>query len=299
MQAIVKKGLKKSYYKIEQNLDGRVKGKILIGNTVKQNHFKNKMSKAWCTYEEFGVNNFENRLLKKALVFVDRYLPTLNFGTSQSYSTDLFNYINPAFHNVSAEVSIDDVKHYKENSFYREYKEALTTAKLILRRFGYNIDNIQMNGLTKSPPFWIDMSKLFELYVLGILKDQYYSEILYGKKEAKANYGLPDYLLKKQGEQMIIDAKYKLLYNSEAFLEDENKNIRSKYDIENIRQIAGYARDKQVLSIIGKNENDVVKCLIIYPKERLGIIEDLQLNNITPITQFSHFYKLGISLPKV
>lgn len=37
MKAIVRKGLKKSYYSIEQNLNAKVKGKINIGKTLKHN----------------------------------------------------------------------------------------------------------------------------------------------------------------------------------------------------------------------------------------------------------------------
>ena len=35
LQSIVRKGLKKSFYKVENNLKGRIKGKILIGQTIK------------------------------------------------------------------------------------------------------------------------------------------------------------------------------------------------------------------------------------------------------------------------
>lgn len=299
MQKIVKKGLRKSYYRLEENLNGRIKGKILIAKTIKQNHLKNKNSNIWCTYEEFGVNNLENRLLNKALVFIQRYLPSLNISQSINSANLLLNYIKPAFQNVSEDVSVNDIKKIKVNTFYKEYKEAIEIAKLILKRFGYNIHNTQASINIKTPPFWIDMSKLFELYVLGLLKDQYTSNILYGKDEIQVNYGLPDYLFKKAGYEMIIDAKYKLLYDSAPFQEDENECVKSKYDIDNIRQIAGYARDKKVLSILGKNEDDVVKCLIIYPKKTLGSVGKLDLFKMEPINQFSHFYKLGVELPSL
>jgi 5-methylcytosine-specific restriction enzyme subunit McrC len=62
VQQIVRKGLKKSYYKVEQNLYSKVKGKILVGQTIKQNLLKNKPLNTFCTYDEFGVNILENRL---------------------------------------------------------------------------------------------------------------------------------------------------------------------------------------------------------------------------------------------
>ncbi|QYS86160.1 hypothetical protein JJC03_14455 [Flavobacterium oreochromis] len=143
VKEIVRKGLKKSYYKVENNLYAKVKGKVLISQTIKQNLVKNKPLHTYCNYDEFGLNGLENRLLKKALVFVQRYLPNIKNLQSEKYTTVIFNYINPAFEFVSEEVNLHDVKHTKTNAFYKEYEEAIKLAKLILKRFGYTISNTQ------------------------------------------------------------------------------------------------------------------------------------------------------------
>lgn len=286
VQEIVRKDLKKSYYRIEQNLNSRIKGKIIVSRTIKDNILKNKMLKTYCSYDEFGYNGFENRLIKKALTFVKRYLPKLKVFKADKFAEPILNYINPAFENVSDEVNLNDVKHIKKNVFYKEYEEAIRLAKIILKRFGYNITNIE-NQKVKTPPFWIDMSKLFELYVLGLLKDVYGKNIKYEKKEAGGNYGLPDYLFIKEGEQMIIDAKYKTIYENEYLIED-------------IRQLSGYGRDKRVLQKLKLSESEIADCLIVYPKqniERMSFADiDLKENNID---QFVQFYTLGVSLPKI
>lgn len=292
VQRIVRKGLKKSYYKVEHNLYGKVKGKILVASTIKHNHFKNKPLNTFCSFDEFGLNGFENRLLKKALVFVQRYLcshPKLN---GQSFLTQTFAYINPAFEGISEEVSLHDVKHIKTNAFYKEYEEGIRLAKLILKKFGYNIVNTETLQKIKTPPFWIDMSKLFELYVLGQLKEKYGNNILYGSKEASGKYGLPDFLLTKENEQTIIDAKYKSYY----------KNPSNHKIIDDVRQLSGYARDKGVLNKLGfSDENDlktkIVKCLIIYP----DLTSDLELflNDENRIDDFVEFYKRPVALPLV
>ena len=67
VKEIVRKGLKKSYYKVERNLHAKVKGKVLISQTIKQNLLKNKPLHTYCSFDEFGLNNLENKLLKKAL----------------------------------------------------------------------------------------------------------------------------------------------------------------------------------------------------------------------------------------
>lgn len=289
VKEIVRKGVKKSYYKVENNLYAKVKGKVLVSQTIKQNLVKNKPLHTYCSYDEFGLNSLENRLLKKALVFVQRYLPTIKNLQNEKYTTEIFNYINPAFEFVSDEVNLHDVKHTKTNVFYKEYEEAIKLAKLILKRFGYNISNTQQKTI-KTPPFWIDMSKLFELYVLGLLKDTYGSHTLYGGKEAKLNFGLPDYLIIKEGEKCILDAKYKLLYNTD-----------SNYDSDNIRQLSGYARDKKTFSKLGIKENEIIDCIIIYPLKNSNPHLDfkIDLKSSEDVGSFVQFKKFGVPIPTI
>lgn len=296
VQEIVRKGLKKSYYRVEQNLFSRVKGKILVGQTIKQNLFKNKTLNTYCTFNEFGVNSLENRLLKKALVFVRRYLPSLNIRSAEEYTTQVFNYITPAFEFVSEDVNLNDIKHSKTNVFFKEYEEGIRLAKLILKRFGYNISNTQQTTII-TPPFWIDMSKLFELYVLGLLIPIYGSEIEF---QFQAHYGQLDYLLTKQ--KIIVDAKYKIYYNQ--VFSDLGKD-RKKATTSDIRQLSGYARDTKVLSKLGKSQDEqltyVPECLIIYPvlaKDSNDHAEPIDIDSTkTLINEFVGFYKLPVKIP--
>ena len=293
VQCIVRKGLKKSYYKIEENLYSRVKGKVLVSKTIKQNQFKNKPINTFCRYEEFGFNGIENRLLKKALTFVNRYLPSMKNLNSRPYTESVFHYINPAFANVSEEVTLNEVKHTKTNVFFKEYEEGISLAKLILKRFGYNISNTEKSEI-QSPPFWIDMSKLFELYVLAQLIDKPENIILYGEN-AKGNYGVvPDFIQINEPYEKIIDTKYKKQYQAEKINFDE-------YLIKDIRQLSGYARDKTILSKLGKSEVDQLSyipvCLIIYPDQSAS--EDLYNNPVKEISGFNNFYKQAIKLPTI
>lgn len=289
VKEIVRKGLKKSYYKVESNLHSKVKGKVLVSQTIKQNLVKNKPLHTYCSYDEFGLNGLENRLLKKALVFIQRYLPNIKNLQSEKYTSEIFNYINPAFEFVSEEVNLHDIKHTKTNAFYKEYEEAIQLAKLILKRFGYNVSNTQEKTI-KTPPFWIDMSKLFELYVLGLLKDTYGNKVLYGGNRAKLNYGLPDYLITKEGERCIADAKYKLIYNNE-----------NQYDIDNVRQLSGYARDKKAFSTLGVKENVIIDCIIIYPLNEQNSNLDFKINLeiFEEVGSFVNFKKIGVPIPVI
>lgn len=285
MKKLVHKGLKKSYYTVEQNLTSRVKGKVLVGQTIKKNIVQNKVLQTMCRYEEFGLNSLENRLLKKALLFVQRYLPAFTKLSSEKDSIDLFNYIMPAFAAVSDEVEIQHIKHFKANSFYKEYTEAIHLAKLILKRYGYNINHVQNSKKISTPPFWIDMSKLFELYVLSLLRNAYGKELLYHP----STYGNElDFLLTKKGSEMVIDAKYKPLY-------------QDRINHDDIRQVSGYARLETIYSKLQKDTTELIDCLIIYPDpintSFIGFDTIDIKSNAEKIKQYAGIYKIGIPLP--
>ncbi|WP_051209988.1 5-methylcytosine restriction system specificity protein McrC [Gelidibacter mesophilus] len=282
LKQIVRKGLKKSYYKVEHNLQGRVKGKIQVSKTIKQNIVKNKNLFTYCSFDEFGINNKENRLLKKALQFIKRYLPTYTKLINHKELQNTFNYINPAFTQVSDIIEISEIKHTKTNVFYKEYEQALYLAKLILKRFGYNISNTVKDKI-QSPPFWIDMTKLFELYVLGLLKDRFHNQVKFKFK----HYGNElDYLLNNENYQMVIDAKYKLKY------------INGKHD-EDIRQVSGYARLKKVYEDLNKQQSEVIDCLIVHPDQN-GFDNLLSADlKGKKIKHYYDVYKLGVKLPLV
>ncbi len=285
LKEIVRKGLKKSYYKVEHNLYGRVKGKVMVGKTIKENVLKNKTLHTWCSYDEFGINGLENRLLKKTLVFIKRYLPSIKHLHAETYTEQVFNYINPAFEEVSEEVSLHDIMHTKPNAFYNEYTEALRLAKIILQRFGYNISNTSTQKKT-TPPFWIDMSKLFEFYVLGKLKAAGYS-IVYQKK---MGYDIPDYLLKD--ELLILDAKYKTYYSEDGM----NESVAT-----DIRQLAGYGRNEKVRSFFGISDEIQPKLMIIYPNQAVpdGITKGVLFSQGKPIPNYYNMRKVSVELPMV
>ncbi|SFB59753.1 5-methylcytosine restriction system specificity protein McrC [Algoriphagus aquimarinus] len=281
---IVRKGLKKSYYKIERNLYAKVKGKVLVSKTIKQNLVKNKNLNTFCQYEEFGIDGLENRLLKKTLTFIKRYLATIKGLESEAYFQETFSFIQPAFEEVSEEVLLHEIKHFKFNPFYKNYEKAIELAKLILQRFSYNLNAIQDQDTIETPPYWIDMSKLFELYVLGMLKKEYGSAITYHER----TYGNEvDFLLSADDDSLVIDAKYK-----PGYIGKSHQGLHT-----DIRQVSGYARHREIRRRLKvKDNNLLLGCVIIYPdlslmEEKIG---DLR---ITEVSQYEKAWKVGVKLP--
>ncbi len=286
VKSIVRKGLKKSYYQVTHNLHGRVKGKILVAQNIKQNLTKSKILDTFCAFEEFGLDGIENRILKKVLLFVQQYLAVHRNLNANAFIAETFHYIMPAFHQVSSEASLEECRHSKTNPFYKEYRLAIDMAKLILRRFSYNINNAAAHDIT-TPPYWIDMSKLFELYVLGLLKDCYKNAGTVEYHVATRGNEL-DILLNAGNLQMVIDVKYKLKYQGNGV------------NHEDVRQVSGYARLKKVYDKLSKKNHEAIDCLIIYPKQE-PLLENeeqvIDLNQKELIDGYVGVYKYGVKLP--
>ena len=154
--------------------------------------------------------------------------------------------------------------------------------------FGYNISNTSKKTI-QTPPFWIDMSKLFELYVLGLLKDRFYNDVDFQFKPDGGNE--LDFILKSTGFEMVIDAKYKPSWKNNTVQED-------------VRQVSGYARLKSVYTHLGFNNfNKIIDTLIIYPDLDKNVNKDFKGNKIienrVEEKLYQKVYKLGIQLPVI
>ncbi|PTT17245.1 restriction endonuclease, partial [Flavobacterium sp. HMWF030] len=269
LKIIVRKGLKKNYYKVQENLNNRIKGKILVGQHIKQNIFKNRFTSTYCEYQQFGEDHAENRFLKKVLIFVNSYVENHKdlFGSNYNDIQHTIRYCRPAFELISDQVNDTELKHIKHHIFYKDYATALQIGSSILKKFAYNITQTTTKKVA-TPPFWIDMPRLFELYVFSKMIEHNPIE----KKEIHyqfSTYGNSlDILVSHPNFQMVIDAKYKLHYQNGHLHED-------------IRQVAGYARLKKVRKQLNISESDDrnINCLIIYPDLENGI-EDLCFKNI-------------------
>lgn len=128
------------------------------------------------------------------------------------------------------------------------------------------------------------MSKLFELFVLGLLKDKYGNEVIYHYSNAGNEL---DFLLNNEKFKIVIDAKYKPYYES-SFVNDD------------IRQISGYARLSSVYKILGISEKELIDCLIIYPNQNgvQNFLKD-ELLQVTPISKYVGIKKLGVKIPTI
>lgn len=291
LDKLVGKGLKRDYITIEDNLHSKIRGKLRPISNWRKNELKKKEDYFYCQYQVFSANIPVNRLLKKALD-----ISLLLLGNVRSRSSNMTGLaflsskmkLIEAFRDIDSNIRLESVRNYKFDKLNMYYSEAIKLANCIIR----HQDNALTDGSGKKkvPLFWIDMSRLYEVYVLGILQTHYPDKILF---QVKGSYGTQcDYL--HIGEGIVLDAKYKLWYSS---YNGRRSHVNSM--IADIREISAYARDEHFLSLM-KNDISTPICIIIHPDEEttnLGtVLSDSVKNN--KVEGYKDFYRLSIDLPR-
>ena len=277
-------GLKRNFIRKEENLNSKIKGKIDFSNHINKNIMTARNDRVYCSYFDYDINCLENRILKKALKICYSNIGSIY----NSFSCMSF------FAEVSDELHFHELHNIKLNPLYKKYKLLIKLAINIIKLKRYK-DSSKENY---APPFYIDMSLLFEKYVYALLMDslKYKAEILYQSSFLHKAFIL-DFIIKGNECNYIADTKYKRIYNDNFTEKDKIKNI-----ISDIRQLSGYSRIKKVVEHFkndkeySNSDNYVPNCLIIYPSDDSNNI-NINFNQIEEISYFVKFYKLGIYLP--
>jgi len=255
MQEVVAKNLKRGYIVREENLNAKIKGKIVVSLNTHKNILHKRDDHVYCRFQEYTTDIPENRLLKKALLFANKALNSFygikchkGYAELQQRINHLLNF----FDNVSDQIEVYQIKNITSNKLFSCYNDATLLAKIILKRFDYSINEAGEQQET-IPPFWIDMSRLYEVYVYSKLEEAYPGLIKF--QEPGHCKTAADFI--KIDERLIIDTKYKPHYD-----------YSSKGILNDIREISGYARDEKILKAlkINKGCNLLIPCLIIYPE---------------------------------
>ena len=283
LENLVKCGLKRDYITVTENLTGKVKGHLLFNAQLRQNIVPKREDRNVCRYQVYTTDIPVNRLLKKALLFADKMLQVYMHHHRQYGKLRMrISKLATIFEGVSDEIEMSRVKGLSTNKLFRHYADATRVAKEILRRYDYSLSNVSA-ATHKTPPFWIDMSRLFEMYVLSMLLASYGDTV---KFQVQGTSQKPDYV--HVAESLILDAKYKTDYKGSSY-----------YGINDIRELSGNARDKVIRDIL-VNVVDEPECIILYPakngytsfKGPLSCIAHQQ-----EVPQFYRFYKIPIRLP--
>ena len=286
LERLVKRGLKKDYIILEENLKTKVKGRLLFTKHLQKNVFQQRSDRVFCQYQEYTDDIPENRLLKKALLFADRIINNYESLKAQSSYFEIqsrLSKLKNRLDGISDEIEPYQVQKLSTNKLFKEYKDAIRVAKMLLRRYDYSISEASQEQHS-TPPFWIDMSRLYEMWVFSNLQKKSINDVLF---QERGFYGrqIADFVIRE--EKLILDAKYKPDYQNKSFV-----------DINDIREISGNARDESLLPDISEEYSP--RCVILYPGSEFELLpesEKLFCEQGKKIQHYRNFYKISVALP--
>ena len=174
---LCRKNLKKQSRRVEENLNCKVKGRILVQKQIKHNVSRGQVQKMYCAYNKMSENIKENEIIKYTL-----YLCQHIEGIGDMLSEDIRFCMN-SFRGVPLKKSsTSDFVGLKNNGAYKQYKATLNSAKKVLSRCSISYDSSNDNKAENGPkvkllsdaktmPHFIDMNLLFEYYCRAIFCD--------------------------------------------------------------------------------------------------------------------------------
>ena len=200
---LVKRGLKSSYVRNEDNLNV-FKGKLLINENLRRNFAHRE--KFFVTYDEYSIDRPEHRLIKAVLFkLLHSTRDNKNFRLASRLLGD-FDSVAASFNYRKdfAAISIDRTN--------REYQTVMNWTKIFLRGESF----MPFIGQSAALALLFDMNKLFEAYVAEHIK-KYFSDKFTVKIQAQEKYlfdeprsfGLKPDIIIEGDEKIILDTKWK------------------------------------------------------------------------------------------
>ena len=244
VQELLKKGLKSDYLTIEGNLTF-FKGKFLINQHLKHNIIRN--DRFYMAYDEFHINRPENRLIKTALL-------KLNKISSNGKNQLLAKRLLAEFEMVNQSTNIDkDFSLVKKDRNAQAYQSLMIWSQVFLKNKSFST----FKGTENVNALLFPMEKIFEAYVAKQLKIKFPEWNVETQKDDKylfdnpKTFGLnPDIYMSKGGSAIVLDTKWKkLIENSKKYGISESDMHQMyayayKYDVENVILI--YPKHKEI-----------------------------------------------------
>ena len=234
VQELLKKGLKSDYITLEDNLPF-FKGKLLVNQHIKQNIVRK--DRFYMAYDEFHINRPENRLIKTALL-------KLNKISSNGKNQLLAKRLLAEFEMVNQSTNIDkDFSLVKKDRNAQAYQSLMTWSQVFLKNKSFST----FKGTENVNALLFPMEKIFEAYVAKQLKIKFPEWNVETQKDDKylfdnpKTFGLnPDIYMSKGGSAIVLDTKWKkLIRNSNNYGISQSDMYQMyayayKYDVENI-----------------------------------------------------------------
>lgn len=210
---VVKRGLRSDYVAQQENLTTK-RGKLNVGMQIKHN-FVHKQ-RFYCEFDEYLHNRPINRLIKTAMLQIQRYSRDAH---NQKLLRELLFYFDDVPVCVDTNVDFSKLKLDRGMNYYQP---ALAWTRLILN----DLSPISMQGKAQAPSLLFPMEAVFESYVAFVLRQQlkegYSLRTQSTKKSLVTHAGKkmftlkPDLMIEHNGNPVcVLDTKWKRIDGSD------------------------------------------------------------------------------------
>lgn len=212
VRQLVKRGIRSNYVQQEENL-GFYKGKLLVNQHIKANLAHKE--RFYVSFEEFHPNGPENRLVKATLEKLQKL-------TSSAENSKEIRQLLTAFELVDTSTNYEkDFSKVVINRNTKDYEMLMQWSKVFLMNKSFTT----FTGSTNSRSLLFPMESVYESYVAQQMKKVFCPDGWdvssqdkghYLFMEPKKQFALrPDIVIKKDKRMVILDAKWKRLYDNE------------------------------------------------------------------------------------
>lgn len=275
---ICQKQLKAKMSFSEENLVGKIKGKIVFSKQIKKNISTGRADRIYCKYSQFTVDTLENRILKSAILKAQKIIQGKNLPSIHS----MLVFCKTSLENVrTVNITSADIARAKTNGFYAYYKPAVALAQLLILKSSINL-NLE-HTVKKSKrviPYAIKMEALFEFYCRSIIKDKIkdkdnitllpYKEqidLLCNKEHNENNYlmnsCIPDIVLYNESKICVLDAKYKNIETKKSSRADSHQLL--SYTLLLNAKVCGF-----IFPSNNKKENSLDNIISLFDNQENG-----------------------------
>ncbi len=232
LHGLVKKGIRSSYISVEDNLN-YYKGKLIVQEHIKKNQVHKE--RFYVSYEEFGVNRPENRLIKSTLLKLQKVSSSASNIKEIRRLLSYFEIVEPSTNYAK------DFSHVVINRSTKDYEMLMRWSKVFLTNQSFTTFSGNMNARALLFP----MEKVFEAYVAKSLK-RVLADLAWEVSTQDKEYYLfdtpkkfalrPDIVITREDEsRIVLDTKWKSLTN----------NSRQNYGISQADMYQMYAYSKK------------------------------------------------------
>ena len=232
----VRRHLREDFRRVEENLVGRVRGRVRIADQVQQNMVRARADRMVCEFTVLGRDTQENRILKAALEAALRWLHLQPLAVVPGQVWHWGALAHAALTAVPVQrIGPRDWATARRHGAMRHYAEPLALAKLVLTRLHLDPSGAATEN-QHTLPFFLDANRLFEAWI-GVCLGKAGCQI-FAQREGGLNLSdryrwkfKPDFLvsLNDPAGRAIVDAKYKKLASE-------------RLDNSDLFQVIGYSR---------------------------------------------------------